>query len=66
MIHPQRNKLVITFAQFEEENLLPETHDDAGSGEKFNDNSITLPLIGEEEMDAMDPGDEYEDGPMPP
>ena len=44
------------FAQFEEENLLSETRDDAESGEKSDENSVMPLLISEEEMDAMDSG----------
>ena len=44
------------FAQFEEENLLSETRDDAESGQKSDENSVMPLLISEEEMDAMDSG----------
>ena len=50
----------ITFAQFEEEdllsetrNLLGQTHDNMESGTKYGDNSTMPPLICEEEMDKM-------------
>ena len=46
---------IITFVQFEEGGLLSGTHDDAESG---NDNSIMPPLLSEEDMDAMDSGNE--------
>ena len=36
---------IIKFAQFEEENLVSETSDDAESSEKSDDNSIMPPLI---------------------
>ena len=39
---------IIMFAQFEEENLLSETRDDAESGEKSDDNSNMSPLIRKE------------------
>ena len=39
---------IITFTQFEEESLLSETRDDAECDEKYNDDSIMLPLISEE------------------
>ena len=55
---------IITFAQFEEGNLLYETRDDAEIGDKSDDNSIMPPLISEGEIDAMDSGDEPEDAPM--
>ena len=45
---------IITFAQFEEENVLSETHnllaetrDDTESGNKYDDNSTMPPLISE-------------------
>ena len=49
---------IIVFAQFEEGDLLSETRDDAESGDESDDNSITPPIISEEEIDAMDSGDE--------
>ena len=55
---------IITFTQFEEGNLLSETHNDAESGDKSNDNAIMPPLLSKEEMDVMDLGDMYEDEPM--
>ena len=39
---------IITFAQFEEGNLLSETRDYTESGEKYDDNSTMPPLIREE------------------
>ena len=36
---------IITFAQFEEGNLLSETFDDAESRDKYDENSIISPLI---------------------
>ena len=47
---------IITFAQFEEEDLLSETRDDAESGDEYYDNSIMPPLLSKEEMDVMDSG----------
>ena len=38
---------IITFEKFEEGGLLSETHDDAESGEKLDDNSIMPSLISE-------------------
>ena len=55
---------IITLTQFDKGNLLSETNDDDKSGDEFDDNSIMAPLISEEEMDAMDSGDESEDEPM--
>ena len=36
---------ILTFAHFEEGNLLSETSDNAESGDEYNDNSIMPPLI---------------------
>ena len=52
---------MITFVHFEEGNLLSETCNDAESNDKSDDNSIMPPLITEEEMDAMDYGNESDD-----
>ena len=52
---------IITFAQFEEEDLLSETRDDAESSDEFDDDSIMPPLISKEEIDATDSVDESED-----
>ena len=49
---------IITFTQFEEGGIWTKTHNDAESGDKSNDNSIMPPLLSEEEMHAMDSGDE--------
>ena len=49
---------IITFAQFEEGNIRTKTFNDEESGDESNDNSIMPPLIIEEEMEAMDSGDE--------
>ena len=38
---------IITFAQFEEGNLLSKTSNDGESGDKSDDNSIMPPLISE-------------------
>ena len=46
---------IITFAKFEGGNILTKTRNDAESGD---DDSIMPPLLSEEEMDAMDSGDE--------
>ena len=55
----------ITFAQFEEGGLLSKSHDNVESGDESVDNSIIPPLIGEEEMDVMDLGNESDYEPMP-
>ena len=52
---------IITFAHFEEGDLLSETHDDTESSDKYNDDSIMTPLLSEEEINMVDSGDEYED-----
>ena len=36
---------IITFAQFEEGDLLSETLDDAGSGDEYDEYSIMRPLL---------------------
>ena len=46
---------VITFAQFEEGNILTETRNDAESGDESNSESI---MMSEQDMDAMNSGDE--------
>ena len=46
---------VITFAYFEEGNLLSETRNDAESGNKSDNESI---MMSKQDMDAMDSGDE--------
>ena len=55
---------IITFTHFEEGNILPETCNDAESGEKSDDNSIMPPLLSKEERDAMDYGDESDHYPI--
>ena len=55
---------IIMLKQFEEENLLSETREDADSSEKSDDDSIMPPLISEEEMNVMDSGGESDDEPM--
>ena len=66
MIHLQREKNggIITFTQFEEGDLLSETREDEEGSEESDDDSIIPPLISEEEMDAMDSGDEPDDEPI--
>ena len=39
---------IIMFVQFEEGGLLSKTRDDAGSGDKYDDDSIMPPLISKE------------------
>ena len=48
---------IITFTQFKEGNLLSETCKNAESVDEYNEDSIMLLIISEEEMDAMDSGD---------
>ena len=49
---------IITFAQFEEDNLLYETRDNKEIGNESDDYSTILPIISGEEMDAMSSGNE--------
>ena len=46
---------VITFAQFEEENILTETRNDSESGDKYGNESI---MMSEQDMDAINSGDD--------
>ena len=46
---------VITFAQFEEGNMLTETRNDAESGDESNNESI---MMSEQDMDAINSSDE--------
>ena len=55
---------IITFAQFEEGNLLSETCENSESNDECDDDSTMPPLINEEEMNVMDSGDESNDEPM--
>ena len=48
---------VITFAQFEEVNILTETCNDAESGDKSNNESI---MMSKQDMDAINYGDELD------
>ena len=43
----------ITFAQFEQGNLLSETHNNTESGNKSGGDSTLAPLIGKETIEAM-------------
>ena len=43
----EKTGYIITFAQFEEGNLLSETRNDAESGDEYDDNSIIPPLLSE-------------------
>ena len=47
---------IITFAQFEGEDLLYETREYAESSEESDDDSILPQLLRKEEMDTMDSG----------
>ena len=53
-----QNCNIINFKQFEEENILTKTRNNAESSDESDEDSIMLPLIREEEMEAMDSGDE--------
>ena len=57
----EKNVNTITFAHFEEGNLLSETCNDAESGDKSDDESVMPSLLSEEEINVMDSGDEYDD-----
>ena len=46
---------VITFAQFEEGNIITKTRNDAESGDEYNNKSI---MMSEQDMDAINYGDE--------
>ena len=52
---------IITFTQFEEGGLLFETHNDAESSDKFDNDSIIPSLMSEKEMDAVDYGNELDE-----
>ena len=52
---------IITFVQFEEGNILSETHNNAESGDKSYEDSIVPSLLSKEETDAMNSGDESDD-----
>ena len=49
----EKTSNTITIAQFEEGNLLSEIFNDTEIGKKSDDDSTLVPLISEEEMDAM-------------
>ena len=49
---------IIMFAKFEEGNILTETRNVAEIGDVSDDDSIMPPLLREEEMDAVDSGNE--------
>ena len=49
---------VITFAQFEEGNLLSETRNDTESGDKFDSDSI---VISEKDMENLDEIEKFDD-----
>ena len=55
---------IVTFAHFEERDLLSETRNDTESGDKSDNDSIMPPLISEEDMDAMNSGDESDHEPI--
>ena len=49
-----KNGDIVTFTQFEEGNILTKTRNDAESGDESDNESIILPLLIEEETNAMD------------
>ena len=49
---------IIPLTQFEEGNLSSENCNNAESGDESNDDSIMPTILSEEEMDAMDSGNE--------
>ena len=49
---------IITLTQFEEGKILTKNRNDVEIGDKSDDNSIMPPLLSEEEIDAMDSGDD--------
>ena len=51
---------IITFAQFEEENILSETR----NGDESDDDSIVPTLLSKEEMDTMNSGDDSDHDPI--
>ena len=51
---------IITFAQFEEGNILTKSRNDAEIGDESDDDSIMPPLPSKEEIDAMDSRDDSE------
>ena len=62
---------IITFAPFEECNLLSETHDLLSEthecteiGNKYDDDSTMPPLISEEEMDVISLDNKYDSEPI--
>ena len=60
----ERTDDIITFAQFEEVDILSKTRNNSESGEKSDDDSIMPPLLSKEEMGAMDYIDESDHDPM--
>ena len=55
---------ITTFAQFQESDILTETRDNAESGDEYDDDSTMPPLLSEEEIDAIDSGDESDNDLM--
>ena len=51
----QKTGDIITFAHFEEGNILTKTRNDAGSGDESDNKSI---MVSKKDMDAMNSGDE--------
>ena len=55
MSSKEQTSNIITFTQFEEGNILTETHNDAESGEKYDNESI---MMSKQDMNAINSGDE--------
>ena len=53
---------IITFAQFEEGNILTKTRNDAESGDKSDNKSI---MMSKQDIDAMNSDDESDHGSIP-
>ena len=53
----EQNGNIITFAQFEEENILTETCNDAESGDESDNKSI---MMSEQDMENINSGDELD------
>ena len=55
---------IITITQFGGRDLSSESHDNAESGDKSDENSVMAPLLSKEKMDMMYYGNESEDENM--
>ena len=54
----KQNGCIITFAQFEEGNILTKNRSNIESSDESDDDSIVPPQLSEEEMDTMYSGNE--------